>query len=86
MLSLCQHIWKFHPGRARLSVQTKWGGLPSHATSSYKDTKTKTRGKKTQSEVIRRERAMVYGHHMFNVGFFFSFHLNSNEKSMLRHS
>lgn len=71
MLSLCQHIWKFHPGRARLSVQTKWGGLPSHATSSYKDTKTKTRGKKkTQSEVIRRERAMVYGHHMLNVGFF----------------
>lgn len=72
MLSLCQHIWKFHPGRDRLSVQTKWGGLPSHATSSYKDTKTKTRGKKkkTQSEVIRRERAMVYGHHMLNVGFF----------------
>lgn len=87
MLSLCQHIWKFHPGRARLSVQTKWGGLPSHATSSYKDTKTKTRGKKknTIRSNKKRESNGLWAPHA-QCGFFFSFHLNSNEKSMSRHS
>lgn len=85
MLSLCQHIWKFHPGRARLSVQPKWGELPSHATSSYKDTKSKTRGEKnTIWSNKKRESNGLWAPPAQCVFFFLG--LTSIEKSMSRHS